>query len=118
MLLLAKNDSVAHSAPHPRGLAKAQRQIVPSLVFVGWGLPSCGQASAPRLGSAFTFSVSTAMQYSTDTVHKINNNFDWNSSTCGRPRGALAASDDPSSLVGRIARKDAGFSEMWKEARR
>ncbi|CAM9108876.1 unnamed protein product [Ectocarpus sp. 6 AP-2014] len=34
-----------------------------------------------------------------------------------RPRGALAPLDDSSSLIGRIARRDASFSEMWQEAR-
>ncbi|CAN0079350.1 unnamed protein product [Ectocarpus sp. 12 AP-2014] len=35
-----------------------------------------------------------------------------------RPRGTLASLDDSSSLIGRIARRDASFSEMWQEARR
>eukprot|EP00903_Cladosiphon_okamuranus_P006314 g6190.t1 len=35
-----------------------------------------------------------------------------------RQRGTLSASDDPSSLVGRIAREDASFSQLWQEARR
>ncbi|CAM9401542.1 unnamed protein product [Ectocarpus sp. 12 AP-2014] len=35
-----------------------------------------------------------------------------------RPRGTLAPLDDSSSLIGRIARRDASFSEMWQEARR
>ncbi|CAM9114367.1 unnamed protein product [Scytosiphon promiscuus] len=34
-----------------------------------------------------------------------------------RLRGTLAASDDPSSLIRRIARRDASFADMWQEAR-